>query len=325
MLSAGRNKLRQRYKKWVDRRLPAAPKIKLNNRSLFIFPTRAGFVYIALLILLWLVATNYENNLIFGAAFLLTAMFVVTIYHTFLNLSGLQIAAGRIYPAYSGGQAGFGIVLSQSTQRYRDNLKLRYAAADQVCTFLDGGEQQAVSLAVTAKHRGWLNPGRLTLETVYPLGLLRAWTHLDLKMRALVYPRPVHSQVRWLVPSTGEGQLENSTGREDFQGLEKYRPGESLKHVAWKHYAREQGLYSKHFADPVAEQVWLDWDAFPGMDSEARLSRLCGWLLELAQTDSVYGLRLPGVEIEPGRGETHRDHILRELALFELAPMAGSE
>ena len=54
---------------------------------------------------------------------------------------------------------------------------------------------------------------------------------------------------------------------------------------------------------------WLEWDYFAGMDKE-RSSHLCYWVLGTATNDE-YGLRLPGVEIEPGRGEPHRDRVLR--------------
>ncbi len=315
---------KQRYHQWVNRRLPAARKIRLNNNRLFIFPTRAGFLFGLVLLLLWLVATNFENNLVFGATFLLSAMFVVAIFHTFLNLSGLLIEAGHSHPCFCGGAAEFGILLSQKGHRYRDNILLRYPKSDQKTVSLPGTELAAVSLAVTADKRGWFEPGRVTLETRYPLGLIRCWTYLDLNMRELVYPRPINARGQPISVASGQGTNEIAGGREDFRSLEKHRPGEPHSHIAWKHYAREQGLHTKHFADPMDEEVWLDWEAFQGMDEEARLSRLCGWLLELSAGTALYGLRMPGVEILPSRGEIHRVSILRELALFNLPDQVQS-
>lgn len=318
MLRRLRERLRQRYHRWVDWRLPGASKIHLNSNRLFIFPTRVGLYFVIVLIVIWLVATNFENNLVFGTAFLLSAMFVVVIFHTFLNLSGLSIEAGRASPCFCGGRAEFGIVLRQKGHRYRDRIDLHYQSSDKVTTFLPGTELATVSLAVPTNKRGWFSPGRVTVETIYPLGLLRAWTPLELNMRALVYPRPIDSQGISTSVSSGSGEKEVAGGREDFRGLDKYRPGESLNHIAWKHYARQHGLLTKQYADPVDEQVWLDWDAFPGMDTEARLSRLCGWLMKISVGSSNYGLRMPGIELTPARGDSHRDKILRELALFSL-------
>lgn len=324
MLQGLRDQLKELYRRWVNRRLPAASKIRLSNRRLFIFPTRAGFLFGCVLILLWLVATNFENNLVFGATFLLSAMFVVAIFHTFLNLSGLYVEAGRTPPCFCGGEAEFGILLSQKGRRYRDSISLYHRSSEAVVVSLPGTELAEVWLAVPAEKRGWFEPGRVTLETRYPLGLLRAWTYLDLKLCGLVYPRPIDAQGRLSSKAAGQGVDELPGGREDFRGLERYRQGEALGHIAWKHYAREQGLHTKHFSDPVDEEVWLDWDAFPGMDAEARLSRLCGWLLAISSGSALYGLRIPGTEIPPSRGEAHRTNVLRALALFDQAPRPQS-
>lgn len=324
MLQGLRDQLRQLYQRWVDRRLPAASKIRLSNNRLFIFPTGAGFLFVGVLILLWLVATNFENNLVFGATFLLSAMFVVAIFHTFLNLSGLYVEAGRTPPCFCGGEAEFGILLSQKGRRYRDSISLYHRSSEPVVVSLPGTELAEVWLAVPAEKRGWFEPGRVTLETRYPLGLLRAWTYLDLQLCALVYPRPIDAQGRLRSTAAGRGVDDLPGGREDFRGLERYRQGEAPGHIAWKHYAREQGLHTKHFSDPVADEIWLEWDAFPGMDTEARLSRLCGWLLAISAGSALYGLRIPGTEIRPSRGEVHRSNVLRALALFDQAPRVHS-
>ncbi|MBD3647988.1 MAG: DUF58 domain-containing protein, partial [Pseudomonadales bacterium] len=62
---------------------------------------------------------------------------------------------------------------------------------------------------------------------------------------------------------------------------------------------------------------WLDWDNFQGLDREARLSRLCYQVIRLSSGNDEYGLRLPGLTIEPSRGAEHREAVLRALALFE--------
>ena len=68
---------------------------------------------------------------------------------------------------------------------------------------------------------------------------------------------------------------------------------------------------------PLHQQTTVLPRKFTGLDREARLSRLCGMLLRVAITDQPYGLRLPGIVIEPDRGESHRQYLLAELALFD--------
>ena len=87
----------------------------------------------------------------------------------------------------------------------------------------------------------------------------------------------------------------------------------------WKAAARDQTLLVKQFGGDRVDEVWLDWEALPGMDTEARLSRLTRWTLDAEAAGHAYGLRLPGRVVAPARGEAHMQQCLTELALFGTA------
>lgn len=308
--------LHKRFQNWLSRRLPETDQITLNHRNLFIFPTPAGFGFLLFLGLLWLVATNYENNLIFAITFLLTSLFVVSIQYTHAGLSGVRVASGREQRVFCGENCGFEIILGHDGRR-RNNIQLFYAAGE--VTHLDAPDvQQTIVVKTVAAQRGWFDPGRLTIQSHYPLGLFRVWTHIKLNSRALVYPRPLPGYPATQAVHAGDaGHYSAATGSEDFIGLDRYQRGQSLRHVAWKHYAREQGFLTKYYVDYLDQRLWLDWHDLPGLDRETRLSRLCGQVLALSNQELSYGLRLPGIVIQPGQGEAHRNRLLRELALFE--------
>jgi uncharacterized protein (DUF58 family) len=263
-------------------------------------------------------ATNYENNVVFAITCLLTALFLVGILQSFINMSGLSITFVNAAPVFTGETLSIDVMLSQKYSRYRDGVMFSFAGGEIASASMQGKENVRVRLSVLAPKRGRFNTGRLQVESVYPLGLLRVWTKIDLNISCLVYPRPVFDSYEDLMTSSrGKGALYKAEGSEDFVGLKHYQPGDSLKRVAWKQYAREQGLYAKHYADYQDEQSWLDWDALSGLDRESRLSVLTGKLLKVAAATQHYGLRLPNIEIAPDSGEHHKVKILKELALFE--------
>src|SRR5690606_40188924 len=149
------------------------------------------------------------------------------------------------------------------------------------------------------------------------LGLLRAWSQLDLAHPCLAWPRAVPSEV---CPATGGEsdagqQAQRRAGSDEFQGLKTYQPGDPPRLVDWKAYARGRGLHSKHFADPAEGWLWLDWHAMPGVDAESRLSRLAWWVLHLEQRNQRYGLILPGASLPPGLGPDQQRQALDLLAL----------
>jgi len=308
----------RRFKFWMARRLPPARAYYLNQRRLFIFPSRQGFGFLFLCCLIWLLGTNYENNLALAMCYFLVSLFILSIHHTFNNMSGLTVTAVSAGTCFSGENAEFDIVISRRGKRAYENIQLGWREGSTETLNLQGEAEQRLKLFVPATQRGWYNPGRLLLETVYPLGLIRCWTWLDLDLQALVYPEPIsRGALRSVVSSSKQGATLSKDGSEDFIGFKQYQPGHSLRHVAWKQYARGQGLYLKDYGDYHSPNQWLDWDSLPGLGKEARLSALCYWALasERDAASQQYGLRLPGVEIAPSCGRSHQQAVLKALAL----------
>jgi len=316
LLYRTRKALRQRYRRWADRRTRPAAEFHLDRRRLYIFPSKAGFGFIALVVVLWLLATNYENNLIFMLCFLLLALFLVSIHFTHATLSGLSIKPVRAQSVFKGDAAAVELCISQARARRREQISLRFPGGESLMITLENAGDTFVTLLAPTQRRGYLDPGLLTIESVYPVGLLRVWGHSRFRFDAAVYPAPVKDHARTSNrKGSGEGHYAGSSGSEDYVGLKTYEVGESLRHVAWKQYAREQGLWSKQYGDAVETRIWVDWDDYTGLDTEQRLARMCWQVCECATAGGVFGLRLPGSELPPDRGVAHKQAALRRLAL----------
>ena len=208
-------------------------------------------------------------------------------------------------------------MVERSKQRDHYALYLKWPSSSETLVSLVDDDSVKVQLHMAVDKRGWFNPGRLLLESTYPLGLLRCWTWIDLDLRAMVYPRPLASaELPGLATDRPDGAAAMVVGNDDFYGFRKYRKGDSLRQVHWKGLAKGQGVQTKQYTAYADRSVWLDWDLFPGMGTEQRLSHLCYWVLEFDRRREEYGLRLPGVVIEPAVGDKHRDRVLKELALY---------
>jgi uncharacterized protein (DUF58 family) len=179
---------------------------------------------------------------------------------------------------------------------------------------------------VPAPRRGWMPMGRVMLETRFPLGLFRAWSYIEPDARCLVYPRPERSALPPVRAEAATGSLRSQAhGNEDFSGLRTYQLSDSPRHVAWKAVARSatlvtrsEDMLTKQFTGEAAAELWLDWALLPAaLGTEQRLSRLAGWVLQAERNGALYGLRLPGVEIAPNRGDPHASACLQALALHD--------
>lgn len=312
-----RAQIKARFRGWIDQRIPPAREVTLDQRRIFIFPSRVGFFFGGCLLVMLLAAINFENNLSYALTFWLATLFIVAILHTYANLSGLTIRALRAEPAFPGQQSEFHLMIKRSKRRDHFALHLKWPNSSETLVNLVDEDSVIVQLHMAVGSRGWFSPGRLLLESTYPLGLLRCWTLIDLELYALVYPRPLAStDLPGLATNTPDGAAVFVDGSDDFYGFRGYRKGDSPRQVHWKGLAKQQGLLTKQYTAYADRSVWLDWDMFAGLGTEQRLSHLCYWLLEFDRRGQEYGLRLPTGVIEPALGEKHRDRVLKELALY---------
>lgn len=317
-----RKRVRERWFKWLDRRIKPAREVRLDQNKIFIFPTRYGFFYLLTALLLFIGGINYENSLILNLCFLLVSLFIISILHTFKNLSGLIIKAGNAEDSFAGGQSLFDVILK------RDGKKT-YEALHVIWYDNESGAQDIVELHETharlmldTPQRGLFRPRRLKIQSTFPLGLIRAWSWVDLDMESVVYPKPKLGELlSGADGSAGDGKKKSKRGQEDFDQLKTYQLGDSLKNVAWKHYARGQGMHTKVFHGYLMDTEWLDWEYVATNNTEEKLSILCYWVVKYSEDSKLFGLKLPGTAISPGFGKAHERECLQALALYGVQPI----
>ena len=132
---------RRRIWHWLAKRQSAKPAVELNQRFLFVFPTSYGFSLLGLAVLLYLLGTNYQNNLILLISYLLLSVFLLSIVLTYQNLSGLTVqcpssaegfATGKVHPVISFSSAKMHYMLQLNLMRcwYLVRIHFDHAAQD---------------------------------------------------------------------------------------------------------------------------------------------------------------------------------------------------
>lgn len=313
-----RQLLKRHWQRWLSRRIPPAASVRLSQRRIFIVPTRVGLVFALVLLLMLLAAINYQNSLAYALTFLLASLFIVAILHTYRNLAGLELKAAGARSVFVGEQGLFRLRL-ESSARAHQAIALGWPGTAYQTRDVPAQGVSECELSLPALRRGWLRPGRLRVESRFPLGILVAWSWVDLDQALLVYPQPLEGELPLAAGADDQldeqGMRARGPGSEDFQGLKSYQPGDSKRRLHWKAYSRGQGLLVKDFAALGGRDPWLDFEALAG-DVELRLSLLCHWVLQLSERQQPFALRLPGQLLAPASGEQHRDACLRALALF---------
>lgn len=297
----------------------AASAHTLERRGLYILPTRGGWLSGAAWVAMLAAAINYHNNLAFLLTFLLGAVVLVSMFHTHRNLLGLEIRTGRVEPVFAGQTARVEVWLRNPGPRPRLGVCVCLDRREVARTGVPAGGETSVQVPVPARRRGRLPAISVTLATDHPLGLLFSWSRpLTLAPRGLVYPAPrAHLPLPAPEPDRRRFQSEGHQAEgDDFLGLRAYREGDPPRHIHWKAVARGLPPLTKEFGGAGRDRLWLDWERLAGLDMEARLSQLAQWVVEADRLGLCYGLRLPGVTLDPERGPGQARACLERLALF---------
>ena len=316
--------VRRRFDAWWQMRHVPTDAWTLNQSNIYIVPTPVGFAFAGTLLVLLIASINYQLSLGFLLTFMLAGSGLVSMQLTHRTLRGLTLHLRPPEPAFAGEAAVLEVVLTGSgSARYGIGLHARVdekQAGTPRWTWADvpAGARVSAHVSFVPRTRGLHTLPVLTAETRFPFGLFRAWTLWRPASHVLVYPPPERPAAplpaTHAVPASSTDRQRSSSG--DFEGVRAWQRGDPLKRMVWKKFARSGELLSRDTHRATRQQLWLDYNQARLPTPEQRLSRLTAWVLAAERAGAEWGLRLPGIELEPGHGEGHRRAGLEALALW---------
>lgn len=305
----------------------------VKRHRIYIIPTRYGFFFGLMLFAMLMGAVNYNNSMAYILTFFLSSLALVAILHTYRNLAGLRMEQANVSAVFCGDIAHFPLLLDN--QHAHSRLSVCFAKvprgrwpflsavvrskSTQIATCnIHQNSLDRVELLLPATQRGKFTAGRIKVYTNFPLGLLIAWSYIDMQRSCLVYPKPAGSKHLPLAKlSECRGTQGHGVGTDDFVGFRNYHVGDSVKDIAWKIYAQHKGLLVKQFSGSGTDKLQLSWDSIRHITNiEARLSQLCLWLIEAEAQSVQYALDMPGRHTKFTQGDKHLHHCLSLLAEY---------
>jgi len=288
-----------------------------------IYPT-AGFAGLLFVLgAMWYAASSQNNTAVYLLFFVLTAVFLVSIPHTLMNLAGVTVTLESVQPAFVGQEVSLPLEIMNDSRATRHGIELALSRSNSErkrIDYIPADRAARVTLRFPARQRGEHTVGTLCLTSAYPLGFIRFLKKFASSQTYIVYPKPagdvrlpssfVHRRDGRPLTELGEG--------DDFAGVRDYVSGESQRHIDWRAVARGQPLMTKQFAAEAEGVVYFDFSALHFANVEERLSQLALWVIEAERARRPYGLRLPGNTIPPAIGQPHFHQCLRALSLFDV-------
>ncbi len=192
------------------------------------------------------------------------------------------------------------------------------------------GANTDIRMTLCPRRRGYLEFERICLARPDPLNLFKSLRCFSRSDRVLILPR-LYTVPHLKLPGRRKYQqgginLAMSVGDAvEFVSLREYRPGDALRHIHWKSWARLGKPIVKEFQDEFFVRRALVLDTFPGKhQSEAQfedaVSLAASFACNMFSQDALLDFLFIGAQaysFTGGRGLGHLDRMLEILAGVE--------
>lgn len=288
----------QLWQNWIKKRFHCDGQKHFSQKDVFVFIYKQGFLYLVLILITFIAGVNYANNLILGFCFLITAILCVSFYLTFKQLHGLSLTIITDEVSQVGQEQSLKLYFSQPDNQTR---YLWIKSEQNLKQLIISEKQQEFRISFSAKTRGRFDYPKIQIYSVYPFGLVRAWSYLYLQ------------KFTWIAPETKTQLNENTHNKlsfdpdlDEFRELRNFKLGDSLHAVSWKQVARGQGMYVKVFEQYQDQRsVEIDYAQMPSTSHEEKLSLMMGLIEQCEQQHCAYRVKTPSSILAIGIGEQH--------------------
>lgn len=316
-------------------------------------------IYVVVTVLIAFAAFYTQANLLFWVLGLVVGAFVVSVGASIMLLRGIQLhrltptrgAADEPlvlrYHIVNGSRVPcFGLEIVETWAVKRRGRRGTDPADETPPPGLAGrphgwvlhvGPGQSVQAEATCwpRRRGLLRFEKVVVRSEFPFGIIRKSIAFTQTNEVLIHPpqRRLSRQAVLSLSSRDVGQGKHSDrggGHDEFFGLRPYRPGDSYKHIDWKHSARGSSLVSREMAKarPPHMLILLDLTrpdpvTAAWTDAQEEAISLAGTLIREAYLHGIHvGLAVHGVacpRLAIHNSQAHRQRLLDSLAQLDLS------
>ncbi len=322
-----------------------------------------GFVYAALTLLVGLAAVNRQNNLLFWTLGVMLSALIISGLVSGLMMQRLRIR--RLVAAH--GLVGeplavrywvtnrswflpaFGLHIEELPDAGGADWQRFMKPARAWVMHLGPRETVHGEAVFWPTHRGEVRFDRLRVWTTFPFGIIKKSITISQPQHTLIYPLLYELRRDVLRSVEPQGLAGSRVSRhpgsgDDYYGMRDFRPGDTLRHIAWKRSACLDELVCLERTSPTplrlrvivnlttpTRELHVDTrrESYSPRQLEERAIRLAASILHAADLAGFeIGLSLPGTN-QPAlltrRGHWHRARVMSAMAAIDLdAPREDS-
>jgi uncharacterized protein (DUF58 family) len=320
----------------------------LGPLQLIFASTPAGKVLLAAALIGFVISVKSGSNQVILTTSLILGLLVADSFANFISMRKLDFAFNDVPDeVWAGEETRIGLNISNgkpiipagniSVDMTFEMTPGRLVGARTVSPVIPGRKNAAVAFNMVFPARGEVTGAEMRAISAFPMALLVDRRKSKLPIRFVVYPKLGRLSAGFLHELGGRSELARRTMPNllwgDTMGLREYRPGDSLKRVAWKASAHRRRLVVREFEEPRHTDLIVALDSFlPGAvtknDLEWMISLTATLLLHCTASGWHIRVLIGGgegiIRIEVDGTSNHRE-VLKQLAILQGGRLDRSE
>lgn len=291
-------------------------KMAMSNRkhAVYILPTLDGFKVLGLNLLLLAIGLVYANNYVLLFNFILFCLCLSSMFYTHFNLNKLQLEHIHFDQIFQNESSHCYLTFKTSGHgHYFLSCKLYSDAVELVAnkTFNLDPNSKTIVLNTRGLKRGKGKIHSLYIETVFPFNFFRCFTFYKLNLDQWVYPERLALNLHHEIEAK-----DNQANEDDSFHLKEFTPGDSMKQLDWKRFAKSEEMFVREVDKSGLPTVMLSLN--PTLKIEDELKSLSHAIYRCHSFNIRYGLRVGDTfMVAPDSSNAHLNFCMEKLASYE--------
>lgn len=282
---------------------------------------KAGYIYVAITILIGFSAVNTGNNLVYIVTSALLSYMLVSGVFGKRNIYGIDVTLE--YP-----DEMFADTANPVIAKIRNKRKLMpaflvrvtFCNEEALFPFLESKSTVNHCFTFSTPHRGRHRVADVRISSVFPFNFFTRYKTVATNSEIIVYPRPQKCVLSSLssrqIRSRGESSSNLAGYDSDLLSIRNYVTGDPPKYISWKSTAKTGQLKTKELSSIELKKVIIDFDRMDKGNLEHAISCVTFTVLKLLRSRIPVGLTIDGETLAPDLSGSHKVKMLTKLALY---------
>ncbi len=238
-----------------------------NNSKIYIYPNFNGIGLSLFVFFCFLISVFYQNNSGLLLSIIIFFIFFISILISHQNINNLKISSLNEYYVETNKNKKLAFLIENLATEKKLNINIDYQKQN-LGNFNFFKKINYFNLNCNKKKRGTYLLDSITLNSIYPFGIIKTKINHKPDCDIIVYPQSIRPNQELL----NEFNIDKSIDTDDFDGIDDFKNGDSYSKIAWKKSTINK-KYIKIFKDKEKTQkLILDLDKYNELEFELLLS-----------------------------------------------------